>query len=95
MPGQSVKHTSPTEASAGAELPDVRPTCERFSGGRGSPECGKPAEWAIVLCCSVKLVCGACLSIVNDKWSKEAQRCRTCGITYTPGRKAIKREIPL
>lgn len=57
--------------------------------------CGKPAEWAIVLCCSVKLVCGPCLSIVNEKWSKDAQRCRACGITYTPGRKAIEREVPL
>ena len=95
MPSQSIKYMYPTKAPAEVELPEVRPTCERFSDGRGSPECGKPAEWAIVLCCNVKFVCGPCLSTVNDKWSKNPQRCRTCGITFTPGRKAINRQIPL
>lgn len=78
----------------GVDLPEIHPACERRTDGRAAM-CGEPAQWALVVCCHVKFVCGPCLGIVNEGWSTAAARCRTCGITFTPGRKAFKRVIPL
>lgn len=78
----------------GVDLPEIRPVCERLIDGRGGT-CGAPAQWALVMCCPVKFVCGPCLSVVDEKWSTDAAKCRMCGITFTPGRKTFKRVILL
>lgn len=71
--------------------------CEASPCGPG-PTCGRPATWILVFCCgNTGLVCTACLTRLNSKWSDPTRQrvCGTCLTSYQPPRRWIQRIEPL
>ncbi|QBJ00908.1 hypothetical protein Henu3_gp100 [Mycobacterium phage Henu3 PeY-2017] len=94
MPDHTIEYMTPTADPTAVNLPEVHPTCE-WNFGHGPEQCGKPASWALVNCCTTKFVCTPCLAAVTQRWAAIELRCKTCRVVFNPALKTVQRVIPL